>query len=151
MRFSLYYEGDTLSLYAEIILNTEALEIDRPFTYKVPLKLEKEIKKGQIVKVPFGFGKKHSEGFVLSLREDDEVNITFKVKDIASIETIEPVITEKDIELIDFLRDQYLCRYIDAFRLLIPTGIMKGAKSKSKKVIVLINESLDNIKKDIFP
>ena len=39
-----------------------------------------------------------------------------------------------------------MCKYIDAFRLLIPVGIMKGAKAKKKKVIVLKNEDLSNIK-----
>ena len=39
-----------------------------------------------------------------------------------------------------------MCKYIDAFRLLIPVGIMKGAKAKKKRVIVLKNEDLSNIK-----
>ena len=47
---------------------------------------------------------------------------------------------------IEFLREKTLCKYIDAFRLLIPVGIMKGAKAKKKKVIVLKNEDLSNIK-----
>ena len=40
-----------------------------------------------------------------------------------------------------------MCKYIDAFRLLIPVGIMKGAKSKSKKVIVFKSDDLSCIKK----
>ena len=42
-----------MKLYAEVIINSEALEIDRPFTYKVPEEFNNEIKIGQIVKVPF--------------------------------------------------------------------------------------------------
>lgn len=135
-----------MSLYAEIILNTDAVEIDRPFTYKVPTELEDKIKIGQIVKVPFGMGNKSSEGFILALRDSSELNVNFRVKNILSIVTIESVIDEKNIEMINFLRERYLCKYIDAFRLLIPTGIMKGAKSKSKKVIVFENEDLSSIK-----
>lgn len=133
-----------MKLYAEVIINSEALEIDRPFTYKVPEELNNEIKIGQIVKVPFGKGNKTSEGFILNLKNDD--NIKFKTKNIAAILVKDPVIDEDDINLIEFLREKTLCKYIDAFRLLIPVGIMKGAKAKKKRVIVLKNEDLSNIK-----
>jgi primosomal protein N' (replication factor Y) len=133
-----------LKLYAEVIINSEALEIDRPFTYKVPEEFNNEIKIGQIVKVPFGKGNKTSEGFILNLKNDD--NIKFKTKNIAAILVKDPVIDEDDINLIEFLREKTLCKYIDAFRLLIPVGIMKGAKAKKKRVIVLKNEDLSNIK-----
>ena len=136
-----------MNLYAEIILNSEALEIDRPFTYKIPIELEKKVQIGQIVKVPFGMGNKTSEGFVLAIKYESEIDISFRVKKISSIITDEPVIDEEDIKLIDFLREKYLCKYIDAFRLLIPVGIMKGAKSKSKKVIVFKSDDLSCIKK----
>ena len=122
-----------MNLYAEIILNSEAVEIDRPFTYKIPIELQEKVKIGQIVKVPFGMGNKTSEGFVLSIKEENEVNISFRVKKISAIITDEPVIDEDDIKLINFLREKYLCKYIDAFRLLIPVGIMKGAKVKVKR------------------
>ena len=133
-----------MKLYAEVIINSEALEIDRPFTYKVPEEFNNEIKIGQIVKVPFGKGNKTSEGFILNLKNDD--NIKFKTKNIAAILVKDPVIDEDDINLIEFLREKTLCKYIDAFRILIPVGIMKGAKAKKKKVIVLKNEDLSNIK-----
>ena len=133
-----------MKLYAEVIINSEALEIDRPFTYKVPEEFNNEIKIGQRVKVPFGKGNKTSEGFILNLKNDD--NIKFKTKNIAAILVKDPVIDEDDINLIEFLREKTLCKYIDAFRLLIPVGIMKGAKAKKKKVIVLKNEDLSNIK-----
>ena len=133
-----------MKLYAEVIINSEALEIDRPFTYKVPEEFNNEIKIGQIVKVPFGKGNKTSEGFILNLKNDD--NIKFKTKNIAAILVKDPVIDEDDINLIEFLREKTLCKYIDAFWLLIPVGIMKGAKAKKKKVIVLKNEDLSNIK-----
>lgn len=136
-----------MNLYAEIILNSEALEIDRPFTYKIPVELEEKVQVGQIVKVPFGMGNKTSEGFVLSIKEKNEVNISFRVKKVSSIVTAQPIINEDDINLINFLREKYLCKYIDAFRLLIPVGIMKGAKSKSKKVIVFKSDDLSCIQK----
>ena len=153
MRFSLYnrkylnqYKGGILNLYAEIILNSEAIEIDRPFTYKVPLDMEEKVKVGQIVKVPFGVRSKPVEGFILYLKAEEEMKVSFKMKSILSVENEEPVITEDDLKLINFLREEYLCKYIDAIRLLIPVGILKGAKSKSRNVIVFINDNLEKIK-----
>lgn len=135
-----------MNLYAEIILNSDALEIDRPFTYKIPVELKERVKIGQIVKVPFGTKNKTSEGFVLALKREEEIDKSFRVKKVASIVTDEPIIDKNDIKLIYFLREKYLCKYIDAFRLLIPVGIMKGAKSKSKKVIVFKSDDLSSIK-----
>lgn len=153
MRFSLYnrkylnqYKGGILNLYAEIILNSEAIEIDRPFTYKVPLDMEEKVKVGQIVKVPFGVRSKPVEGFILDLKAEEEMKVSFKMKNILFVENEEPVITEDDLKLINFLREEYLCKYIDAIRLLIPVGILKGAKSKSRNVIVFINDNLEKIK-----
>lgn len=135
-----------MNLYAEIILNSDALEIDRPFTYKIPVELKERVKIGQIVKVPFGTKNKTSEGFVLALKGEEEIDKSFRVKKVASIVTDEPIIDKNDIKLIYFFREKYLCKYIDAFRLLIPVGIMKGAKSKSKKVVVFKSDDLSSIK-----
>ena len=132
-------------MYAEIILNSEAIEIDRPFSYKVPLDMEQILKVGQMVRVPFGVRSKPVEGFILDLKEE-EIKVSFKIKNILSVENEEPVITEEDLKLINFLREEYLCKYIDAIRLLIPVGILKGAKSKSRSVIVYIDDNLESIK-----
>ncbi|MDU2671087.1 MAG: primosomal protein N' [Clostridium sp.] len=133
-------------LYGEIILNSEAVEIDRPFTYKIPESLNPKVRVGQIVKVPFGFRNKPVEGFIIGIKKEDEVSFDYKMKELLSIETEEPIITLDDIELIYFLKEKYLCKYIDAFRLLIPVGIMKGAKNKVKNVIVLVKDDLSDMK-----
>ena len=91
-------------LYGEIILNSEAVEIDRPFTYKIPESLNDKVSVGQIVKVPFGFRNKPVEGFIISIKKEDEVEFEYKVKELLSIETEEPIITPDDIELIYFLK-----------------------------------------------
>ena len=94
-----------MNLYAEIIVNSEALEIDRPFKYKVPEEFKSDIKVGQIVKVPFGKGNKTSEGFVLTVKNEEEVDIKFRTKNISTILVKEPVIDADNIKIIDFLRE----------------------------------------------
>ena len=121
--------------YAEIIINSDALEIDRAFTYKIPEELKEKIKIGQWIKVPFGIKNNLVDGFVLSLKDENLENI--KTKNIKSIELLNPLLSSEDIKLINFIRENYLCRYIDVIRLLLPQGILKGMKNKSKLVITI--------------
>ena len=42
---------------------------------------------------------------IISIKKEDEVEFEYKVKELLSIETEEPIITPDDIELIYFLKD----------------------------------------------
>ena len=138
-------------MYAEIIINSEALEIDRLFTYKVPYELMESIGVGFRVNVPFGQRSKPIEGFVFSLLQEDSIKLDYKVKEILKLCDDEAILTAEDIEVIQFLRRKYLCKYIDAVRLMIPVGIMKGSKNKKKKVIVINKEvNEDELKKESY-
>ena len=124
-----------MKIYAEIVINSDALEIDKPFTYEVPEELMKDIKVGQWVKVPFGIKNSLVDGFILSIRKDKISGI--KIKKIKSISLLEPLLTKEDIRLVDFLKENYLCKYIDGIRLLIPQGVLKGVNNKYKQVVVI--------------
>lgn len=134
-----------MDVYVEIILNTEAQEVDRAFTYKVPEELKEKVKKGQLVKVPFGMQKKLLEGVIVNITNEEPIK-GIRYKYIKTLLTEEPVITEDDFKLIKYIKNQYLCKNIDVIRLLIPTGIMRGVKNKSKKVIVFLKEIEENFK-----
>lgn len=124
-----------MKIYAEIVINSDALEIDKPFTYEVPEELMKDIKVGQWVKVPFGIKNSLVDGFILSIKKDKISGI--KIKKIKSISLLEPLLTKEDIRLVDFLKENYLCKYIDGIRLLIPQGVLKGVNNKYKQVVVI--------------
>jgi len=127
-------------MYAEVIINSDALEIDRPFTYKVPYELIGKINVGFRVKVPFGQRSKPVEGFIFSILEDDTIKFDYKVKEILDLCDDYAILTEDNIKMILFLRKKYLCKFIDAVRLMIPVGIMNGSKNKKKKVISINRE-----------
>ncbi|MFT8347843.1 primosomal protein N' [Clostridium saccharoperbutylacetonicum] len=129
-------------MYAEIIINSDALDIDKLFTYKIPYEFQERIDIGFRVKLPFGPRNKPIEGFVFSVLRDTSIKFDYKVKEILTLCDNEAMLTKNDIEIIKFMRKKYLCRYIDAIRLMIPVGIMKGSKEKTKKVIY-INEEMD--------
>jgi len=142
---------DVNIMYAEIIINSDALEIDKLFTYEVPYELIANINVGFRVKVPFGQRSKPIEGFVYSLLQDDSINFNYKVKEILNLCDDEAILTKDDIRMIQFLRKKYLCKFIDAVRLMIPVGIMKGSKNKKKKVISINKEiNVDELKKENY-
>ncbi|MGL5086553.1 MAG: primosomal protein N' [Clostridium sp.] len=126
-----------MKTYAEIIVNSDVLDIDKPFTYEVSEEFINDIREGQLVKVPFGARNNPIDGFVLRLKYEEDIK-GMRIKKIKKISFLEPVLTSDDFMLIEFLRNTYLCKYIDAIRLLIPQGILKGTKNKSKKVIVYV-------------
>ncbi len=133
-------------LYAEVIINSDAIEIDRPFTYKVTEELLDIIEVGHRVKVPFGIKNKPTEAFVLGLKCEGIENVK-KIKYISSILDDIPILTRDDLKLVDFLRENYLCKYIDAIRTIIPSGLSKGIKNK-KKTVIVFNKELDGMFKD---
>ncbi|MBU3132491.1 primosomal protein N' [Clostridium gasigenes] len=138
-----------MKTYAEIIVNSDVLDIDKPFTYEVGEEFKDDIRQGQLVKVPFGVRNTLTDGFVLGLKYEDDIK-GMRIKKVKKISFIEPVLTSDDLSLIEFLRDTYLCKYIDAIRLLIPQGILKGTKNKSKKVIIWIKDIQDKNKEEKY-
>ncbi|WP_075841180.1 primosomal protein N', partial [Clostridium perfringens] len=87
------------------------------------------------VLIPFGNGNKKIEGFVLKILDNVE-NKSIRYKSIYNVCDNEPLLSEDSLKLIKFLREKYLCKYIDAIRVMIPPKIMSGNKEKTKQVIV---------------
>lgn len=129
--------------FAGIIVNNEAIKLDKLFTYRIPNNLIGKLSLGHRVKVPFGMGNKYIDGFVLKLYSNDELNLQNKelkrIKNIKEICDDFPLIRENDIELIEIMREKYLCTYLEAIKVMIPNGITKGMKFKTKDVVSINN------------
>lgn len=139
-----------MSIYAEIIINSDANEVDRPFTYKIPDEFMDKVDVGYRVKVPFGKGNRNVDGFIFRILTE-ELEFKYKIKCIVDVCEDYAILTKLDIDLINFLRNKYLCKYIDGIRLLIPVGIMKGLKNKKRHVIYTAKQLDDEkFKKDNY-
>ena len=88
-----------IDLYAEVIINSDAVQIDRPFTYKVRDEDNESIQVGHRVKVPFGNGNRSVEGFVIGLKCDGVENIK-RIKKITCLLDKEPILSRDDLKLI---------------------------------------------------
>lgn len=73
------------------------------------------------------------EGFVLKILDNVE-NKSIRYKSIYNVCDNEPLLSEDSLKLIKFLREKYLCKYIDAIRVMIPPKIMSGNKEKQNKL-----------------
>lgn len=74
-------------MIVEVIISSNAKDLNRIFDYNVPEKFSSKVKVGSRVLVPFGTMKRSQEGFVIGIKETSE----YKVKDILNIETRGPI------------------------------------------------------------
>ena len=124
--------------YAKVVVKNNSQHTDDLFTYQIPKFLCDEISLGHRVLVPFGKGNKPIEAYVFKITTQKEQNI--KTKYIYDILDEKPILKREDLELIHWMKNRYLCTYMDCINLIIP----KGYKLNNYK-IVTIHPSLKDI------
>ncbi|GAA0091596.1 primosomal protein N' [Paraclostridium bifermentans] len=125
--------------FAKVIVRNNSIYTDNLFTYEIPEFLSENIKIGHRVLVPFGIYNKPVEAFVFDIVSELDEDI--KTKKVVDILDEEPIFSKDDISLIGWMRNKYLCTYIDCINLLYP----KGYKLNNYKVLTLINDDIDNL------
>ena len=106
-------------MVAKVLVELSNRNIDKCFTYNVPLELEKNIKVGIRVEVPFG--KQYLEGFVLELSSDacDEIEL----KDIKRLVDNEVILNDELLKLGEYIKDKTLCTLISAYQVMLPKAL----------------------------
>lgn len=119
-------------MFARVIVDISNTNVDKFFTYALP----DEIKAapGQRVLVPFGRGNRPTEGFIISLSEQEQTTHTIK----PIIRTLEPytVITDEQLKLAEWISTAYHCTRADSLRGMIPAKL-RGSRVKEKTVRTL--------------
>ena len=111
-------------MIAQIVLNRGAHATDCTYDYLIPEDMNITI--GMRVEVPFGFGNKSEEGYVVGISDNSNYK---KIKSI-----IRPVddfcaFDEKGVELVEFMHHRYFCRYAEAIKCLLPPNVNTKFKS----------------------
>jgi len=127
-------------MIAEIILNSNAKDLDRTFDYEVPEEMQKTITLGNRVWVPFGNRKVLEEGFIVNIKETSP----YQTKSISSIEE-NPFLNEEKINLAKWIAKHYFCNLSDAIKLMLPPGtksnhIENRIKEKTNSFVYLKKE-----------
>ncbi len=132
--------------YAGVIINSSSSALDKAFTYAVPDKIKDKLQIGSRVLVPFGKGNKRTEGFVVSIPGSAAGNI----KEISSLCDDLPLFTEEDIALMDRMRERYLCTYMEAIKVLIPSGISKGIRTRKEDFVFTGEKPSGRYDKEVY-
>ena len=113
---------------AKVIVDVAAYPVDRPFDYKIPDIWQAIVVPGIRVKVPFG--PRNVLGFVVEVTNDSDFEQS-KLKSVAQLLDIEPVLTKEMLELSKWLKTQTICYEIDALQVMLPGAL----RAKYEKVI----------------
>ncbi len=114
--------------------------IDNTFTYSIPSNLEKEIKLGMKVTVPFGNRK--LEGFVVSV--DNNKNIDYELKDILSLSDV--ILSDELLSLAKYMSKKTLASLSASISTMLPKAIKASYKTNiSKKYITYLKLNKDNL------
>ena len=114
-------------MIAEVIINRTAKKLNRTFDYNIPQILKDLVTVGSKVLVPFGKGGKLEEAFVTKIKET--TNYEYEIKDIAKIENS---LSNKQIELAQWMSKKYFCNVSDCINLMLVPGT--NSKNKEKRI-----------------
>ena len=121
-------------IYADIIIDISSDKLDRSFQYRVPERLEQEIKVGMVVSIPFGNASQPRKGYVTGLSREPKIDAE-KIKDICEICSGEETTESRLIALAAWMRENYGSTMIQALKTVLP--IQEKIKAKEKKYICL--------------
>ncbi len=134
-------------MVAEVIIQSNAKDLNKIFDYNIPANLEEKIKIGSRILVPFGNMKTLENGFVIGIKDDSE----YKIKDISAIQ--DDCISSEKIELAKWMARRYFCNISDCLKLMLPPGsrtkILTNRMKEKKQLYVTLKKDKDEIEFDI--
>ncbi|MCR4658796.1 MAG: primosomal protein N' [Bacteroidales bacterium] len=110
------------TLFAEVIL---PLPLPGTYTYRVPAEYCNVVKTGQRVVVQFG--NKHLYAAVVRRLSNDVPKYT--VKYILSVLDIDPIVTEQQMQLWEWIADYYMCRIGEVMAVALPSVFRLASES----------------------
>ncbi len=108
-----------------VLVELSNRNIDKTFSYLVPVNMEEDIKIGVRVKVPFG--KQKLEGFIMEINNSK----TDDLKEIYEVVDKDVILNEELLKLGYYIKDKTLCTLISAYQAMLP----KALKAKNNTII----------------
>ncbi len=103
-------------LVAQVIVDVRTRDLDKPFDYLVPERLDGRIQAGHRVYVPFA--RQHVQGFVLVVRREERINRD--LKEVAAVLDELPLFSPTLLELAKYMRTRTLCTWLSALQAMVP-------------------------------
>ena len=150
--------------YADVIIDNRSNSTDVPYTYGYEEGLDIHI--GSRVLVPFARSRNLREGYVISLRDEVDEEIRSKIRTIREVDP-DIQLNEEIMRTVRWMRQRYVCRYIDAINCFVPAGRKPARRivpdpidekeagadeltEEQKETIARIEESMDRGRADRF-
>lgn len=122
-------------MYADVLVELKAKNIDGTFTYKIPTNLENTLKVGCRVQVPFQ--NRYLEGFVLNIRNNFEAE--YKVKEIIKQVDENPILNKEMLELGKYMSTKTLSNLILCYQTMLPSALKaKNGFNINKKYVTYV-------------
>lgn len=123
----------------EVLTEIKVSNIDRTFTYNVPFDMQKDIKVGIRVLVPFN--NQTVEGFVMGFNNG---KISYEAKDIIALVDKNPVINEEMKELGLYMSKKTLSNLINCYQTMLPVALKAKKNINIKPKMVTYLERIDD-------
>ena len=132
-------------MYASCIIDINHKNVDRSFTYLVPSELEKEVRPGVRVLVPFGKGDNVRQAFVLRTSDRCEMDLS-RVKSIVSLAPRAKSVEQDLISLAVWMRERYGGTLYQSLSVVLPA---KTEISTRKARFLILRGSLDELEQEL--
>ena len=121
-------------MIVQVLVELSSRSIDKTFDYLVPSFLEEKIKIG--IRVLVSFGAQKLEGFVLSIKEEDEDTYDHdKLKEILEVIDEEVILNEELLSLGREISKMTLSTLISSYQVMLPVALKaKKGSHISKKI-----------------
>lgn len=106
--------------YAKVHIISAPYHIDKAYTYHLPMELEKKVKIGSVVVVPFGGGNKQKLGIVTEVTNDGGNVMT---KPVLGVPGKYLFVDGELLELCKFMKEHLFCSVGDAVSCVLPSGL----------------------------
>ena len=126
-------------MFADIIVDIQHEKLDKIFQYRIPERLEGELKPGMEVIVPFGKGDRKTKGYVTAVSETCDYDLS-KVKEIEDISRQGVAIEAKLIALAAWMKEHYGGTMIQALKTVLPIKQKENARVKRRLRLLLTEE-----------
>ncbi len=119
---------------ADVYILDNPFVIDRPYAYYIPMDMTEQVTEGAFVTVPFGRSNRRQIGLVVTVREPlasstfEELTAAsdslHETKPITAVCTERLTLSEEQLALCKYLKEQTLCTMGEAVRTVVPSGAM---------------------------
>lgn len=112
---------------AQVIVDVPTLQTNRPYTYRIPSRLEHQVQVGMRVIVPFGNGKREVQGFIVGL--DQKLDYQGALKSISALMDLSPVVNSEMLALSRWLANYTYSFWITCLYTMLP-NLLKAKVSR---------------------